>query len=315
MDNETAELKIQEGHLRTRGKEVREEIENYEREIAQAQTQEGQQLKRIESLSSDTAKAWKWIQEHRAEFEQEVYAPALISCSIKDPKYIPAIEAILDQKNLLAITTQTPKDFEKLSRKLFGSPNDGSMGLAHVTIRSVQDDEFAQVKYPPMSVEEARKCGLDGWALDYIDGPEPVLAMLCGGAKVNSAGVSLKDVTESQHEMLVQGPCNSWVAGRTSYRVTNRKEYGPSATSTTTKMFPETPRFWTDRPVDTSANRELQAKIDECQSVFNDLKNQIMPLRARLELLKGERTQTKEDIVGYTSYWSHSDTNRTCRLN
>jgi len=275
---------------------IRDEKTAAEQAIADSQTQEGQQVSRITEFSRDAAQAWKWIQDHRDEFEEEIYPPAVISCAIKKEfsKFIAHVEAPLGYKDFLAFTTQTKNDSKKLSDQL-----NGRMALADITIRMITIP-LAELKRPPISPEEMLRCGLDGWALDFIDGPEPVLAMLCNSSKVNATGISLKEVTEEQHEVLVNGKCNSWVAGNTSYRVNSRKDYGAHATSTVTKSIGR-PRFWTqDHAVDSSVSREAREKIEQLDASFEDLKQQIIPLRAEIATLENQMREMKAEVASQT---------------
>ena len=154
-------------------------------------------MHKVRDVSSETAKAWKWIQENQGEFEQEVYGPPLISCSVKDPRYTDIIESLLTKNDFMTITAQTRSDFNKLNNQLYGT-----MKLADVTLRTSYDSLDSYPRSLP--AHEMDRCGLEGWALDFIDGPEPVLAMLCDSAKIHYAGVSLRDITEDQFNILVQ---------------------------------------------------------------------------------------------------------------
>ena len=295
------ELKNQNGELNTRGRMIRDERTAAEQAIADSQTQEGQQVSRITEFSREAAQAWKWIQDHRDEFEEEIYPPAVISCAIKKEfsHFIAHVEATLGYKDFLAFTAQTKNDSMKLSEQL-----NGKMGLADITIRTITKP-LAEVKYPPISLGEMQKCGLDGWALDYIDGPEPVLAMLCNNSKINATGISLKEVTEAQHELLVNGNCSSWVAGNTSYRVNRRKDYGAHATSTVTKSIGR-PRFWTqDHAVDSSVSREAKARIEQLNTAFEDVRQQVIPVRAEMATLEQQIKELKAEVVSYVCFSIH----------
>ena len=246
-------------------------------------------MQKVDYVSPETAKAWKWIQENQDEFEQEVYGPPLISCSVKDPRYTDIIESIMSKSDFMAITAQTKSDFDKLSNHLYGT-----MKLADITLRSSYDTLSNYSR--SLSAHEMQLCGLEGWALDFIDGPEPVLAMLCDSAKINYAGVSLREINEDQFNMLVQSNCNTWVTGRHYHKATARREYGPQATSTLTRNVVPA-RMWTDRPVDESRKREIESRIRDLARVFEEMKAEIVPLRQKIEKLRGDRKDLEEQTV------------------
>lgn len=288
------ELQVEEKELIDRGKKNRQETEATKQKLAALDSQEGQQLSRVEQMSRDTATAWKWIQEHQGDFEQEVYAPPLISCSIKDPRYTAAIESLMTKSEILAITAQTRNDLKKLSDQLYGT-----MKLGDITIRCVSET-LAEHDAPPLPAAQLERFGLDGWALDYIDGPEPVLSMLCSSRGINKSAVSLRDITEDQHNMLLQTRCRCWVVASHCYRTNVRAEYGPQATSTTTKSV-SAPRFWTDRPVDSSAKRELEENQRNLWAAFTALKEQITPLRTKIAELQATCKDLTEEAVSLSN--------------
>lgn len=277
-----------------RGVAIRAEIDSAKQQLATFDSQQGQQQHKLEKFSRDTATAWRWIQEHQDEFEKEVYGPPCVTCSIKDSRYTAAVEALLAKNDFLAITAQTRNDFKKLQDQLFGA---GGMRLTSVTLRSVSQS-LDQIKQQNKSLTRDRlgQYGLDGCALDFVDGPEPVLAMLCNSKRLTNAGVSLQDITEGQYNLLVDSDCSSWVSGRSFNKVVKRSEYGAGATSTTTNTIQE-PVFWTNAPVDTSARREIEAKITDLQGQLQELAKQAEPMKASINTIKEDIKTIRSEIV------------------
>ena len=290
FETELRDLQAQEKELRDQGAKNRKQVENTQRAIDALSSQQGQQLSKVESMSKDTATAWKWIQENQGEFEREVFGPPLISCSIKDARYTAAIESLMSRSEILAITAQTKSDLKKLSNQLYGT-----MSLGDITIRGVTES-LAEHGPPPLSASQLEQSGLDGWALDYIDGPEPVLSMLCGSRAINKSAVSLRDITEEQHNRLLQTPCRCWVVASHCYRTNVRAEYGAQATSTTTRSVGN-PKFWTDRPVDSSAKRELGERMEALEQSFEGLRAQIRPIRSRSSELSTKCREILDEVV------------------
>jgi hypothetical protein len=294
FETELRELVAQQKELIEQGKQNRKEVEEADKAIANLDTQQGKLLSKVEASSKDTATAWKWIQENQGEFECEVFGPPLISCSIKDERYTAVIETLMSRSEFLAITAQTKADMKKLSDQLYGI-----MGLGDITIRGVTET-LAEQGPPPLSTSQLQRFGLDGWAIDYIDGPEPVLSMLCGSRAIHKSAVSLRDITEEQHSGLLQTSCRCWVVGRYYYRTNVRAEYGPNATSTTTRTVGD-PKFWTNRPIHSAAKRELEEKRSALQQTFDELKAQIQPIKARIAELKQECQGILDEVVSSAS--------------
>lgn len=189
----------------------------------------------------------------------------------------------------MVITTQTYADNKKLNDHLFGT-----MKLAEVTLRTSVGNLADYL--PPASTEDLRRFGFDGWALDYIDGPEPVLAMLCDTVNIHRTGISLRDISEAQHNMIVQSNINTFVVGRLHNSTVGRREYGAGAISTTTKNV-KPARFWTEGPVDQSARREIEGRIAALRAEFDALKESVRPIRHRLGELRAEREGLMKEAV------------------
>jgi hypothetical protein len=278
--------------LKQQGVVKRREIEEAERELEDLNSQVGQQVTKLKMHSPDTAQAWNWIQKHMDQFEKHVHGPPIVECSVKDARYIDAMEAIFQKSDLLSITAQTRADFKKLSDLLYKN-----MKLADINIKC-QTTSLAQEmqRRPNFSERQMKQCGLDGWALDFIEGPEPVLAMLCSSANLQAVGIALQDVSEAQYNLIMENRLGSWASGRLVYKTTRRAEYGSGATSTTTRAIRRA-QVWTDQPVDASARQEIEEKLEMFKNEFEDMKAQIGPLRERAEELKSERGDLNAAIV------------------
>lgn len=172
------------------------------------------------------------------------------------------------------------------------------MGLADVTIRG---SSGSLADHPrPTSDEELRRCGLDGWALDFVEGPEPVLTMLCDSQRINMIGVGLQDISEEQYQLNLQRKCNPnmWVAGRQFYRVSSRPEYGPSAISTMTRSI-RPARSWTDRPADASVRRQIEERINSLKAEGAQLKEESNPALKKREGVAQDIKELNNEVVSF----------------
>ena len=261
--------------LTNRGRDRAGQIQDAERSLQQLDSQAGKQNSKLQNLCYDTAKVWQWVQQHPDAFEKQVFGPPIVTCSIKDPKYMDLIETLFQRSLFLAFTVQTKNDFKTLSDIAHAR-----LRLSEVYIKTITVtlDQFRA----PMREENMRSFGFEGWALDYLNGPEPVLAMLCAEAKMHETGVAIRDTTSQQYQMLMDSPISTWVTKTTSYRVSRRREYGPSATSTQTRNVRKA-TVWTDQPVDLTAKRELQDKISKYQEELDGFKREVQDLKSSEE--------------------------------
>ena len=273
------------------GKQRNMQIARVKREIEELESQAGQQNHKLRQISQDSYRAWDWIQKNQDHFEKRIYGPPMIECSIKDPRYVNLIEAIFGQTDFIVFTAQTKADFSKLYAQLYGT-----MKLSGVNIRTMTGNlgEF----HPPLNEAEARRNGIEGWALDYVDGPEAVLAMLCAeGPKLHQTGVSLQDTTQQQYETLQSSNISTWVTSKSLYKISRRREYGAGATSTTVRDV-RPAKVWTSQPVDSRAKADLQDNIQGWTEELNAMKGQAEDNKVKNQKLGKEMQEVKDEQVG-----------------
>lgn len=275
--------------LRQSGTEKNRSIEQAERELGQLESQTGKQMVKLRQASSDTHKAWQWIQENQGEFEKHIFGPPIVECSVNDPKYIDHIEALFQKGMLLSFTVKSHRDFKKLSSILHDR-----LKLSEVNIKTII---YGLDQYrPPMSTDEMRRVGFETWALDLMQAPEPVLAMLCAEMKLHETGVTLQDTTPQQFQLLEKTNLTTWVTTKSSYRVSRRREYGTGATSTQVREIKQA-QVWTDQPVDITTKRELHESIENWKEEVESFKRQFEELQTKVQRGRAELEENRNQMV------------------
>ena len=274
-----------------RGRQRLEQINQTKRELADLESQAGQQDKKLKSLSWDTWKAWDWVKTHQQEFERPVFGPPIVECSVTDPKYVDMIESIFQKNSFLTFTVQTKADFKKLQNQAHDQ-----LRLSEINIRemAVGLDKFS----PPVNKDELTRFGFQGWALDFIQGPEPVLAALCVDSRIHRTAVGLRDTSTQQFDQLQNSPIDSWVTSKSSYNITRRREYGPGATSTRVRDIRRA-SVWTDQPVDLTVKRELQERIDGWGEEVASFKAKNDDSQMEISRLREEIRSVQDEIVRF----------------
>lgn len=289
-----SDLQKQQGESTRRGRERQERIQQAERELAALESQAGQQSKKLLNSSQDTHKAWEWIQKNQNLFDKQVFGPPIVECSINDPKYVDMIESLFQKNHLLAFTVQTNADFKKLQNYVHDE-----LHLSEINIKVMNGrlDSFT----PPISPDELKRYGFHGWALDYISGPEPVLAMLSYELRLHRTAVMLQDTTAQQFERLQNSPIDSWLTSKSSYNIIRRREYGPGATSTRVKEVRRA-SVWTDQPVDLSVKRELQDNIQGWKEEISSFQASNTEAQEEIQRLRDQTRDKDSDTVGLSNH-------------
>lgn len=293
MDNcetQIRDLKRKQTEMNQRGIEKKQRIREAERRLLELDSQAGRQNAKLQNASEETFRAWEWLQQHQNEFEKHVFGPPMIECSVNDPKYVNHMEMLVQEGLMLTFTVQTMNDFKKFSYIVHDILH--LTEINHKTV-SVGLDNFQA----PIGADDMKRYGFEGWALDYLNGPERVLAMICGDVRLHETGIGMRDTSHQQLEMLQKSSLGSWVTSKSSYRINRRREYGPSATSTVVRDL-KPAKFWTDQPVDLTAKRELLENIEGWTE--------------EVKTLESEMTENKTRILGYRESYTESEREAVC---
>ena len=258
------------------------------KDMEEFDSQEGQLLKQLKRFSPDVASGWEWLKEHQDEFEQNVFGPPVLSCSVKDLRYSDLIQSTLGLGDLLCFTAQTKNDHKKLSAKFY---TDLKLSVTIRTcLRSL--DSFQ----PPIPREQLTNLGFDGYVLDYLDGPRPVLAMLCAEKRIHASPLSLNDLTDDQHDRLKSGErISQYACGKQTFKIIRRREYGQHVTVRISLI--QRGRWWTDQPADVSEKGDLQRKQIELQRELDEVKDLFKQKREELEAANLEKNALRENTV------------------
>ena len=294
MEAEQREIQTGIEAIKTKGQATQADRKRVQGDINLLDTQQGQQLNFMKRLFPEIASGWEWVQEHQNEFEKEVLGPPMISCSIKDERYSDQVQSLLQNDDFTCFTAQTKNDYKKLTDQLYRV-----MSLS-VVIRTCAHPLNAF--RAPVDENEMAAMGLDGFAIDYLDGPHPVLAMLCAEKRLHQSGVTLQDHNDAQYDRLVNsGKVNQWAAGKQSFLVRRRKEYGPQAMTTITKNI-QPGRYWTSQPVDAQEKVELNRRLVELMGEVEILKEQLRELKGKYQTIEEQKSGIYDEIVCHHSY-------------
>lgn len=252
-------------------------------------SQEGQKVNFLKKLNPEVHQGWEWLQDNLDKFEKPVFGPPMLTCSLKDERYSSLVQSMLQANDFLCFTCQTRNDHKTLSEQFYKN-----MSLS-VTIRTC-GTEFQSFR-SPMTADELHTLGLDGFAIDYMEGPDPVLAMLCSERFLHASGVALDEISSDQYDTLQNGQkINTWATGQTYFRVIRRREYGPDATTTSTRKVNQG-RFWTEQPIDTEEKVEIQRKISEKLEQKKVLVDEFQAMKAQSQELVGKGEDASAEIV------------------
>jgi chromosome segregation ATPase len=291
--NRLTELETAKSNLAQRVKALGEEYGSTRERRNRLDTQSGKQASVLKAISPDTAKAWEWFEEHKHELslKGEVHGPPILECSIRDPQYADAVESQLRKGDLVAITCTNADDQKLLSNCFLGKDK-----LALHDIYTRTSPKPLSSYQPPVPTAHLQNMGFEGYIVDYIKGPDAVLAMLCDNTRLNRIAYAARPITDEQHATVSSSPIQKWVSGRDVCQITTRREYGASSTAVTQL---KSARCFVDQPANSEEKRQLDEDIKRIQRDNAELKEELANNKQEradlVEKLQGFR-QAKEEI-------------------
>ena len=289
-NDQIEELQNKQTELTQRGRDRKLRIRQAEENLTRLDSQAGKQNIKLKTQSAQVANLWGWVQEHQHNFDKPVLGPPIVECSVKNVHYVDQIEALFQRGHMLSFTVQTKDDFKKLSAAAH------KLGVSESNIRTMEDglSDFP----PPVNSDSMRRLGFEHWALDLLSGPEPVMAMLCSECHIHATGITMRDISRQQFDMLHNSPIAAWATGKSVYKISRRREYGSGASSTLVRALRKA-TIWTEQPVDSMAKRELQENIAGWMEEVATFNAEIGEAQIKIEAWRESIKQTIEEEVSF----------------
>ncbi len=284
--------------LRSRGQGLTHQHREIAATRARLDTQGGKQESILQQTSPDTRAAWKWFQENKDSLplQGQVFGPPILTCSIPDSAYAQAVESQLKKGDLLAITCTNSADWKFLSNKFFKTRANDGLQLHDVYLRN-SSKPFSSYQ-SPVAKAQLEHLGFQGYIIDYIRGPDDVLAMLCDNSRLHRTAFAPDSMTDEQHELVTRSPIQTWVSGSDVYKITTRREYSQSSTSV---MQLKPAKFFVEQAVNIDEKRELDEKIENIRREVMELQEQLKITKQEMIDLQAEKDEARRQKVCATT--------------
>lgn len=278
-------LQSQMDSYKTNGKEMLGRKRELEQELDGLDTQEGQRESRLKNLYKETYNAWQWIRENKDSFKAEVFGPPAVTCTVKDKQMADTMEAVMQDTEMRAITAQSYDDFRTLQQKLTKDKR-----LFELSFRTCSETDLSSFK-PPINDQELNRLGLQQWAIDCLEGPSTVLAMLCRERFLHQIAVASGHVTQEQHDEIAKIPSiKGYVADGRVFRFMRRSEYDAAGSAARVSDVRKA-KVWTDQPIDVGRKGEIGKAIQQVNRDIAEIREQMDNVKAEAVELKTERDE------------------------
>ncbi|KAI9442797.1 P-loop containing nucleoside triphosphate hydrolase protein [Lactarius psammicola] len=151
------------------------EITEGERALKQLDDVSHRKLQGLAKHDPDCAAVIQWLRKNTHRFRMEIIEPAAVSLTVPNKNYVNAVEACLNNIQLKTFVAQCDDDYMLLNQLV--SDTTEALGKT-VRITTWFRPEEESSRHPPMTQDEMREIGFDGYAIDFVDCPPAMRAYL-----------------------------------------------------------------------------------------------------------------------------------------
>ncbi|EEB08290.2 Smc5-6 complex SMC subunit Smc5 [Schizosaccharomyces japonicus yFS275] len=183
----------------SRNQHIRD-MSDMEREINQLSNVRQKKLNFMKSSPgwSDAFHTFELIEQNKTLFEKQAYGPIFMYLNCKDRRFSAMIEGFFRADTFKTFIMSSYNDYLKLMEVIT------SKTVYTPTVREFSSERKQKLEEfeGPCPREKLREFGFDGYVLDYLEGPEPVLVALCYMLRVHQIPIAAKDLTPEATDAL-----------------------------------------------------------------------------------------------------------------
>lgn len=160
------------------------EKQNVERKLQQMDSVLNKKIARLNhlgqvcnarDLAEKTARVLQILDKYKSNFKKEVLEPPVLSVKVKDRALLKHLDSGIGWFSMWTFTCQTDEDYATFGKLI--------LDQHQVNVRAnvyAQSGKLKPADHPsPLSSQQLREYGFDGFLIDALEGPEGVLNMLC----------------------------------------------------------------------------------------------------------------------------------------
>ncbi|KAJ7812952.1 hypothetical protein B0H13DRAFT_2143472 [Mycena leptocephala] len=165
------------------------------KQLKELDSQESVKLRNLTHWNQDAGDAVRWLRANKHKFRLEVFEPPILSVTVPDQNFAAAVENSFNQAALRMFVCQCKEDYDLLNHTINDNPGLGRKARVPTWFRPGSENDLAP---PPMSTEELKERGFDGYAIDYVNCPEGLKWYLKRELNMHRTAISRRGVRDLQ---------------------------------------------------------------------------------------------------------------------
>jgi len=286
IDVEVRSIQDREKEIRQQNFVFNEEIDRIRKQLSDLDNIKNQRLNLLQRFNRPTYEANQWLEKNRLLFQKHVYSPVVIEINPKNKESAAAVEAITGT-SLTTFVTQCKDDYFRFTEELIDKQK---LKISVVMYDNLKLEDFET----PIPKDELKEYGFDGYLIDLIQGPQPVLCALCKLNNIHSIPYAGKEINAEPFDD--DSRFKNYIINNVRY--SKRTAYG--MLSVRTQQLREAKILFSN--TDVKQKQKFDNMILEIERSKKDLENEMKQLvqkegKLRLEYsnIKKQREALKEE--------------------
>lgn len=138
-------------------------------------------LNTLKQRYPDVYTATMWLKDNRNMFRGVIYDPVMLEINVKDRKNVKYIESIINVKDLVCFICENVDDVSLLKNELCVNRK--------LRINIAESKASSSVQRSDKPIESIKQYGFYNYAIDFIEGPIPVLNQLCSLYRIHNVPI------------------------------------------------------------------------------------------------------------------------------
>jgi chromosome segregation ATPase len=160
------------------------ERQNVERKLQQVDSVLNKKIGRLEQVGRDcncrdlaekTGNVLRILEKYKDNFKKEVLEPPVLSVKVKDKDLLKHLDSGINWWSMWTFTCQTDEDYAMFGKLILDQHQINVRANVYAGSGKVKPADHPR----PLSSQQLREYGFDGYLIDGMEGPEGVLNMLC----------------------------------------------------------------------------------------------------------------------------------------
>ncbi|KAJ6604030.1 hypothetical protein B0H10DRAFT_2229461 [Mycena sp. CBHHK59/15] len=282
--------------LRRKDRNARDE-QAAKRELADLDSADTVKLNNLGRWDRDVADAVRWLRANKERFRMQVFEPPIISASVPNPAFAAAVESCFNQNTLKMFVCQCKEDYDLLNNSINDNPGLGRGAHVPTWFRPGTERDLMP---PPLSRDEMKALGFDGYALEYIDCPEGLKWYFQRELNMHRTAISRKGVTDLRRAIDMVGrplpngrSANANFVDQSTLHQVQRSRYGKREVMASTQNVNPARNFGGKTQVDPADKRRIDENLAKCKqeaAMVEEEEREMNAENQRLKVLETEHT-------------------------